>query len=121
MHARCTICQDTLDEANTPMTTLCGHLYCVECATYQFANGGVCAICRTGPYELDALIKLFPDYEHAPAPAQLPESSNRRTRRDASHRSKAIEAGRNALHACYDALNGAESLDPQRLRSALER
>ncbi|TFY57002.1 hypothetical protein EVJ58_g7287 [Rhodofomes roseus] len=30
MHARCSICQDTLGDANTPMTTLCGHLYCAE-------------------------------------------------------------------------------------------
>ena len=118
MHARCSICQDALDEANTPMTTLCGHLYCVECATYQFANGGVCAICRTGPYELDALVKLFPDYERAPA---QPEPSTRRSRRATPQRSEAIEVGRSALHACYEALDGPDPLNLQRLRSALER
>lgn len=101
------------------MSTLCGHLYCVECAAYQFANGGVCAICRTGPYELDALIKLFPDYEHAPA--ERPESSTRRSRRDAPQSSRAMEAGASALRACHDALDSEDPLDPHRVRSALER
>lgn len=116
MHARCTICQDTLHEANTPMTTLCGHLYCVECATYQFANGGVCAICRTGPYELDALIKLFPDYERASE--ERPESS---TRRDAPQNGRAVEAGMSALRACHDAMDSGDPLDQHTLQAALER
>jgi len=118
MLARCSICQDNLDEANTPMTTLCGHLYCAECATYQFANGDVCAICRTGPYELDALIKLYPDYEREP---ERPPSPRARGSGRRGVNERAADAAMDALHGCYDVLESDDVLHSPALRSALER
>ncbi|EPS93920.1 hypothetical protein FOMPIDRAFT_1055528 [Fomitopsis schrenkii] len=64
MFARCTICLDTLGEGNPPLSTACGHLYCTRCAGRYFAFEAPCATCRAGPYKLDQLIKLFPDYEN---------------------------------------------------------
>jgi len=75
MPARCSICQDTFTDASRAMTTLCGHLYCAECATRQFASRAMCAICRRGPYKLDALIRLYPDYEPDSEPQPSPPPS----------------------------------------------
>ncbi|KZT71426.1 hypothetical protein DAEQUDRAFT_724409 [Daedalea quercina L-15889] len=117
MHARCSICQDTLGEANTPMTTLCGHLYCVECATFQFGDQGFCAICREGPYELDALIKLYPDYE----PQQSSSPPARELGREMWPDGRTMEAGRSALRACDDVLESDDVFESPALSSALER
>ncbi|KAI1791652.1 hypothetical protein LXA43DRAFT_1009950 [Ganoderma leucocontextum] len=60
---RCTICLDTLDDATKPMSTLCGHIYCLDCATFQFAREqSSCAVCRK-PQSLDQMIRLYPDWE----------------------------------------------------------
>ncbi|KAH9832985.1 uncharacterized protein C8Q71DRAFT_775875 [Rhodofomes roseus] len=116
MHARCSICQDTLGDANTPMTTLCGHLYCAECAAYQFANGDVCAICRTGPYELDALIRLFPHYEREPPQPPSPRAGGSGAQMEGGRAEAMV-----ALHAYYDVLESEDVLRSPALDSALER
>lgn len=75
MSVRCSICLEDFNDRNTPLATVCGHLYCIDCATYNFANeGSACAVCRR-QHTLDALIRLYPDYDSAgpsrsPAPKQ---------------------------------------------------
>ena len=64
---RCSICLDTLDDATKPMTTLCGHIYCLDCATFHFSREQPsCAVCRK-PHSLDQMIRLYPDWEDADA------------------------------------------------------
>ncbi|KAH9832986.1 uncharacterized protein C8Q71DRAFT_775881 [Rhodofomes roseus] len=70
MNAVCSICLDALNEEIIPVATRCGHLYCKDCADFNFARqGATCAICRQAQSH-DSLIKLYPDYEQ-------PESSHR--------------------------------------------
>ncbi|RPD66646.1 hypothetical protein L226DRAFT_550534 [Lentinus tigrinus ALCF2SS1-7] len=57
---RCSICLDALDATSKPMTTLCGHIYCLDCATFRFSTQPSCAICRK-PQALDKMIRLYPD------------------------------------------------------------
>ena len=61
---RCSICLDTLDDAKKPMTTLCGHIYCLDCATFHLARmeQPSCAVCRKAQ-SLDQMIRLYPDWE----------------------------------------------------------
>ncbi|OBZ69173.1 hypothetical protein A0H81_10973 [Grifola frondosa] len=62
MYAQCTICLDEFTPSNSPMSTRCGHLYCVECAAFHFGQERpTCAICRK-PQTMSDLIKLFPSY-----------------------------------------------------------
>ncbi|KZT71428.1 hypothetical protein DAEQUDRAFT_724411 [Daedalea quercina L-15889] len=121
MHARCSICQETLGETCAPMTTSCGHLYCADCATQHFAGIDLCAMCRRGPYEFDDLIKLYPDYERE----QQQASSSRADVRGSGHErisdGWATKAGMSAVDACYDALEDAAVLDSPALRTALDR
>lgn len=92
------------------MTTLCGHLYCVDCATYNFASDdATCAICRR-PHTLDELIKLYPDYERA---KEGPSTSTGRL---------GVEAvGNDLLEACRTVLQKDAVLDEAALRPALAR
>ncbi|KAF9817852.1 hypothetical protein IEO21_03194 [Rhodonia placenta] len=110
MNSRCSICLETLGEGNSPMTTLCGHLYCVDCATYNFASDdATCAICRR-PHTLDELIKLYPDYERA---KEGPSTSTGRL---------GVEAvGNDLLEACRTVLQKDAVLDEAALRPALAR
>ncbi|KAI0723739.1 hypothetical protein C8T65DRAFT_627264 [Cerioporus squamosus] len=59
---RCSICLDTLGGTSKPMTTLCGHIYCLDCATFRFSSHPSCAICRK-PQTLEEMIRLYPDWE----------------------------------------------------------
>ncbi|EJF66283.1 hypothetical protein BD309DRAFT_888533 [Dichomitus squalens] len=61
---RCSICLDSLDDAKKPMTTLCGHIYCLDCATFHLARmeQPSCAVCRKAQ-PLDQMIRLYPDWE----------------------------------------------------------
>lgn len=57
----CRICLDGL-ENKTAMSTTCGHIFCAECATQQFAyTRPLCPVCRR-PQTFDQLIRLFPEY-----------------------------------------------------------
>lgn len=63
MNPKCSICFDALGPDNSPVATRCGHLYCLECATFNFGRpDAACAICRA-PHTLKKLVKLYPDYE----------------------------------------------------------
>ncbi|KAI0371700.1 hypothetical protein BV20DRAFT_941611 [Pilatotrama ljubarskyi] len=43
------------------MSTQCGHIYCLDCATFHFSQGDpFCAVCRR-PQTLENMIRLFPD------------------------------------------------------------
>ncbi|KAH9950255.1 hypothetical protein B0H21DRAFT_563690 [Amylocystis lapponica] len=65
MLSRCTICLEDFSDLNPALTTACGHLYCIDCATFVFANdGATCAVCRK-PNTLDALIRLYPDWDNS--------------------------------------------------------
>ncbi|KAI0332643.1 hypothetical protein GY45DRAFT_1320855 [Cubamyces sp. BRFM 1775] len=45
----------------TPMSTHCGHIYCLDCATFHFSQADpFCAVCRK-PQTLETMIKLYPD------------------------------------------------------------
>lgn len=61
LNAQCTICFENLGDELPPMATQCGHLYCLDCATFCFATEKPCATCRT-PQKLGKVIKLFPNY-----------------------------------------------------------
>ncbi|CAL1705244.1 unnamed protein product [Somion occarium] len=77
------------------MATPCGHLYCFDCTTFHFASessAAPCAVCRT-PQPLEALIKLYPDYDTPSQPASI---SNSRLREEADD---IVESGRQALSA----------------------
>ena len=75
MHMKCSICFDALGPDALPVATRCGHLYCLDCATFNFSRGdATCAICRA-PHALKKLVKLFPDYEQE---SQAAEPTNGR-------------------------------------------
>ncbi|KAI0636415.1 hypothetical protein C8Q77DRAFT_1167761 [Trametes polyzona] len=58
---RCKICLETMSEKDTPMATQCGHIYCLDCATFHFsAADPFCAVCRA-PQSLENLVRLYPD------------------------------------------------------------
>ncbi|TFK92262.1 hypothetical protein K466DRAFT_513814 [Polyporus arcularius HHB13444] len=59
---RCSICLDALGATSKPMSTLCGHIYCLDCATFRFGSHPSCAICRS-PQTLEQMIRLYPDWE----------------------------------------------------------
>ena len=125
MRARCSICQETLDDALAPMTTACGHLYCADCATRHFARGvGPCAICRAGPYDFDDLVRLYPDYvrtpPRTPSPQPSPSSSHARARARGKRPAARI-AGMSAIDACYDVLEDRDVLESPALGTALDR
>ena len=76
---RCSICLETLDDATKPMTTLCGHIYCLDCATFQFTREEPsCAVCRKR-HSLDQMIRLYPDWEDDEV-----RSASRSSKRDES-------------------------------------
>ena len=75
MFARCTICLDGLGERNPPLSTICGHLYCARCAGRYFVHRAPCATCRRGPFMLNQLVKLFPNYDNASDTASLQSPS----------------------------------------------
>ncbi|KZT09740.1 uncharacterized protein LAESUDRAFT_722722 [Laetiporus sulphureus 93-53] len=115
MNARCSICLDTLTEKSSPMTTVCGHLYCLDCATFNFASdNSTCAICRR-PHTLPALIKLYPDYERSKLNRAGPSSGTRSKAHIAS-------AGAGVLDACYDVIKSEkDACDPEALETALSK
>ena len=128
MRARCSICQETLDDALAPLTTTCGHLYCAECATRHFAHSvDLCAICRAGPYEFDDLVRLYPDYVRTPPPTRTPTpepsspSCSHARLRARGKRPAARKAGLDAIDACYDVLEDRAVLDSPALEAALDR
>ncbi|CDO77926.1 hypothetical protein BN946_scf184679.g5 [Trametes cinnabarina] len=60
---RCKICLDTMGSGSTPMATQCGHIYCLDCATFHFSQADpFCAVCRK-PQTLENMIRLFTDSE----------------------------------------------------------
>lgn len=133
MRARCSICLETLDDTTAPMATTCGHLYCADCATRHFGSGvDPCAICRRGPYDFDALVRLYPDYVRTPprSTSPSPEPSTPRSRngacacdgRDKWTRQPALRtAGMSAIDACYDVLEDRSVLESSALETALDR
>ena len=63
MNSTCSICLENFSDQPDvpPMATRCGHLYCLTCATFHFAEPRAsCAVCRT-PQELEGLVKLYPN------------------------------------------------------------
>ncbi|CCM04413.1 uncharacterized protein FIBRA_06590 [Fibroporia radiculosa] len=92
------------------MATHCGHLYCLDCATYNFATANAsCAICRR-PQTLDDLIKLYPDYEREPARPPSPLADAR-----------IADIGTSVLDACYEVLQSDDEFDDETLGSALSK
>lgn len=71
MNAKCSICFDSV--GSTPLSTRCGHLYCPDCAIFNFnsTDRPLCAICRT-PQTYPDLIQLFPDLSEV-SPPQSPQ------------------------------------------------
>ncbi|EPT04105.1 hypothetical protein FOMPIDRAFT_1058408 [Fomitopsis schrenkii] len=100
MYTKCSICFDALGPASIPVATRCGHLYCLDCATFNFARPDArCAICRT-PHTLKKLVKLYPDYEQAsqtPGPSADPR--------------RAATAGRRPANASAPAMQGKVGMD----------
>ncbi|KAI0929028.1 hypothetical protein AcW2_004849 [Taiwanofungus camphoratus] len=96
MNASCSICFEDLNNDLSPITTTCGHLYCLDCATYNFANpGATCAICRR-PHSMDSLIRLYPtDMNDKKSGA----SSSKRPCADEGHR---------ILDSCYNVLEDVD-------------
>lgn len=110
MNARCSICLETFSDDVSPMTTVCGHLYCLDCATYNFAaQNATCAICRQ-PHTLDALIRLYPDYQRGP-----PRSSS------SARRPYVQNVGVDVLEACNLVLESENVLESTALGLALAR
>ncbi|OCH85695.1 hypothetical protein OBBRIDRAFT_797917 [Obba rivulosa] len=61
MNVRCGICLEDIT-ANI-WATQCGHLYCEECATFNFTRSNpACAICRR-EHAFEALVRLYPDFD----------------------------------------------------------
>ncbi|KAH9928543.1 uncharacterized protein BXZ73DRAFT_48415 [Epithele typhae] len=58
----CIICRDTLGDTSSPMAAACGHVFCLSCTTFHFANTPSCPICRK-EQSLDGMIRLFPTWE----------------------------------------------------------
>ncbi|KAI0780431.1 hypothetical protein BD413DRAFT_497075 [Trametes elegans] len=108
---RCKICLEVMDSSSTPMSTQCGHIYCLDCATFHFAQGDpFCAVCRK-PQTLDTMIRLYAD------------SDEGTTRDDAHGMSEADElssspisvrsierAGQDAVNTVKQAIAGKEDM-----------
>ncbi|EMD37947.1 hypothetical protein CERSUDRAFT_113087 [Gelatoporia subvermispora B] len=60
MYPKCPMCQE--DITRDIMATLCGHLYCMDCAAIEFKReDAMCAVCYKS-WKYDELLRLFPQY-----------------------------------------------------------
>ncbi|KZT71424.1 hypothetical protein DAEQUDRAFT_724407 [Daedalea quercina L-15889] len=84
MNAKCSICFEVLSEDVPPVATRCGHLYCNDCATFNFGRPGArCAVCRT-PHLREDLIKLYMDYEKQEVSYEVAKQPRSSTSREQS-------------------------------------
>ena len=106
---RCSICLDTLNATSKPMTTLCGHIYCLDCATFRFSAHPSCAICRK-QQTLDKMIRLYPDWE------------NEETRRDTcgSHPDDTLSSSPISVHTMDRAAEDAVETVKQSIADKVE-
>ena len=104
MFAQCPICFEELDVHNTPVAMPCGHLYCLDCATFWFNQSEVPQKCTCGRmFKGDEIIKLWTGTSDPQTQAGRTSSSSTLVRRGN------VASGRAAVAACNAALQGPET------------
>ena len=72
MFAVCPVCFDELGAHNTPVAMPCGHLYCLDCATFWFNQSDAPQKCTCGRmFRGDEIIRLYT----SPGPSSSTPSS----------------------------------------------
>ncbi len=98
-NANCPICLEELDAHNTPVAMPCGHMYCLDCATFWFNQSDVPQKCPCGrAFKGDEIIKLWTGADDSQAPCASTSTPRR----------EGTTQGRAALAACNTALQESE-------------
>ncbi len=98
MFAQCSICFDELSDRNTPVAMPCGHMYCLDCATFWFNQGESPQNCACGrAFRGEDVIRLWAS------------SDNKAPRSDTQTDFEYASQGRDVLDACNAALAGLEA------------
>ncbi|KAF7793276.1 hypothetical protein EIP86_004387 [Pleurotus ostreatoroseus] len=104
MFAQCPICFEDLDVYNTPVAMPCGHLYCLDCATFWFNQNEIPQKCTCGRmFNGDDIIKLWTGASDPESQAGRASSSSTPIRRGST------VTGRAAVAACNAALQEPEA------------
>ncbi|KAI9061499.1 hypothetical protein FKP32DRAFT_1594475 [Trametes sanguinea] len=95
----------------TPMATQCGHIYCLDCATFHFSQSDpFCAVCRKAQ-TLENMIRLFPDSEENSAEGKSNEMHDDEQISSSPISVMSIErAGQDAVNTVKKALAGREDM-----------
>ncbi|OSD08351.1 hypothetical protein PYCCODRAFT_1441272 [Trametes coccinea BRFM310] len=93
------------------MATQCGHIYCLDCATFHFSQGDpCCAVCRKAQ-TLENMVRLFPDCEEDSAKGTVDESHDDEQISSSPVSVMSIErAGQDAVNTLKKALAGREDM-----------
>ncbi|KAI0672721.1 hypothetical protein C8Q78DRAFT_1077062 [Trametes maxima] len=109
---RCRICLDVMGNDSTPMATQCGHIYCLDCATFHFAQADpFCAVCRKSQ-TLETMVRLFLDTEDDSTRENKSEVAHEEEQLSSSPVSvRSIErAGEDAVSMVKQAIAGREDM-----------
>ncbi|KAL7283776.1 hypothetical protein ACG7TL_003213 [Trametes sanguinea] len=96
---------------STPMATQCGHIYCLDCATFHFSQSDpFCAVCRKAQ-TLENMIRLFPDSEEDSAKGAADDMHDAEQISSSPVSVMSIErAGQDAVNTVKKALAGREDM-----------
>ena len=118
MLGKCPICLEHLDHSVEPVTMPCGHLYCLNCASFWFHQGDAlqqCTICRKG-FRGEDIVKLWLPHENSER-----NSDERGTPMMVEENPDAAR-GRQLVEACESALMDLDTAaDDAALRTALSK
>ncbi|KAI0647544.1 hypothetical protein C8Q79DRAFT_907492 [Trametes meyenii] len=94
------------------MATQCGHIYCLDCATFHFAQADpFCAVCRKSQ-TLENMVRLFLDTDEEPTSGNQNDALNEEEQLSSSPVSvRSIErAGEDAVSTVKKAIAGREDM-----------
>ncbi|KAI8982853.1 hypothetical protein BD414DRAFT_537872 [Trametes punicea] len=93
------------------MATQCGHIYCLDCATFHFSQADpFCAVCRKAQ-TLENMVRLFPDSEEEYADLHAERSHEEEQLSSSPVSVMSIErAGQDAVNTVKKAIAGQEDM-----------
>lgn len=113
----CPVCMENLSAKLEPIAMPCGHLYCLECATFVFFQGEepqACSVCRQ-KYRGENIIKLYLNSEGSSQCQAIAGGASGRG-------SGAFTHGQDVVKACDDLLMKLDQgKDVSSLTTALHR